>query len=101
MRRLRGDAGTAKQREIAARREQVAELVRSGTSTVRELAKIIGVSAATISRDLKYLDRVWEQNAEEDYGSAQEEILEKLAKTQQESMDSWELSRQPFRDLDE
>ena len=56
--------------EREARRAQVARLLLAGVTDQRAIAEKLGVSQPTISRDIKHIEKDWQQAAVQDIAAA-------------------------------
>lgn len=88
----RPDGVNQKKVEIAERRRQVAALYLAG-KVQTEIAVELGVDQATISRDLKALQKQWAEQAVRDLDEAKAEQLAKIDRLEQEYWDAWQQSR--------
>jgi len=83
---------TRKQQEMAARRRKVASLYLRGVWQP-EIAGMIGVSQATVSRDLAIVRRQWLEDAKADYDAKVAEQLAKIDAVELEAWTEWQKSK--------
>lgn len=84
----RPDEVNQKKIEIAERRPKVAALYLSG-KVQTEIAAELGVDQATVSRDLKALQKEWSEQALRDLDQAKAEQLAKIDRLEREYWDAW------------
>ena len=88
---------SSKQAEIAARRVRVTEMVRRGERPV-DIAKKLGVSIGTVTRDVKLLREDWQLDAERNMDGHQRAQLAKLLWAERMSQEAFEISQAPWRE---
>lgn len=81
------------QTEILQHRAAIAELYLSG-ATQMQIADELGVSQATISRDIKAIHEAWRESALVDFDDAKARELARIDKLEREAWDAWEDSKQ-------
>ena len=64
-----------KETEIAERRARVTRLYQSGMRDQYRIAEALGVSTATISRDIRALEAQWREEAARDIAAARGEMI--------------------------
>ena len=90
---------TSKRTELASRRKEVAQLHIQGY-TQTKIAERLGVSQATISGDLKIIEKQWRADAVRDFDLCRQHELQKLALIEQEAWQAWERSQKPQQSAD-
>lgn len=88
-----------KQLALRRRREQVAQLYAQ-SRTQLEIGELLGVSQATISQDLRQLDREWREAAAQNIEQLRQADLKKLANIEREACLAWERSQKPQQAAD-
>jgi arginine repressor len=83
---------TPKKLEMSGRRERVAELYLR-QKTQMEIAAELDVDQATVSRDLKELQRIWRESAVMALDEVKARELAKIDALEREYWDAWELSK--------
>lgn len=89
---MRPDGVNQKKVEIAERRPKVAALYLAG-KVQTEIAAELGVDQATVSRDLKALQKEWSEQALRDLDQAKAEQLAKIDRLEREYWDAWAASQ--------
>ena len=87
---------TRKQQQIADRRRNVANLYLRG-AWQPEIAKEVGVSQSTISRDLAVVRRQWLKEASKDYDAKVAQELAKIDAVELEAWTEWKKSKERER----
>lgn len=80
--------------EMVQRRQQVAELYLQGTPQL-SIAQKLGISQATVCRDLRALHNQWRTSQIRDFDQVAAVELKKLDRLEYESWQAWERSKQP------
>ena len=80
---------------IAHRRHQVGELYLQGLPQI-SIAQELGVSQATVCRDLRALHKQWRESDIRDFDQAVTVQLKKLDRVEREAWAAWERSKQPL-----
>ena len=90
-------AGDRKRNEQtkAAHREQIASL-RLKEWTIPMIAREVGVSEATVTRELRSLSEEWKEAAKEDIEAIKARELRKLDRIESEATKAWERSLQDY-----
>ena len=76
-----------------ARRRKVALLVLKGITSQAALAKAVGCTELTVSRDLKQIRQDWRRDMVEMFDHAKEEQLKRIDKVEAEAWAAWERSK--------
>lgn len=84
--------GTRKKQEMAGRRRKVANLYLRG-AWQPEIARLVGVSQSTISRDLAIVRKRWLEDAKADYDAKVAEQLAKIDAVELEAWAEWQKSK--------
>jgi site-specific recombinase XerD len=92
-------AKNSKRLQLMARRKEVAHLYTQGYTQMK-IAERLGVSQATVSGDLKLIERQWRSDAVRDFDLCREHELEKLSLIEQEAWQAWERSQKPQQSAD-
>ena len=92
-------AKNAKRLQLSARRKEVAHLYTQGF-TQMHIAERLGVSQATVSGDLKRVEKQWRADAVRDFDHCREHELQKLSLIEQEAWQAWERSQKPQQSAD-
>jgi hypothetical protein len=92
-------AKNSKRVQLAARRREVAHLYTQGYTQMK-IADRLGVSQATVSGDLKLVEKQWRADAVRDFDLCREHELQKLALIEQEAWQAWERSQKPQQSAD-
>jgi len=79
--------------ELTRDRRRIADLYLSGW-TQTAIAEEVGVSQATISGDLKALQKAWLASSLIDFGAAKSEALAKIDRLEREYWAAWEASKE-------
>jgi hypothetical protein len=79
---------------VAQRREQITALYLKGWSQAA-IAKELGISQSTVSDDLKYIRRKWEQSSIRNYDELRTRELHKLDFIESEAWAAWDRSQKP------
>jgi DNA-binding transcriptional ArsR family regulator len=77
--------------KIAQRRAKVAEMYLKGRFQW-EIADSLGIDQATVSRDLKALQKEWKESAVRDFDEAKEQELARVDNLERTYWESWERS---------
>ena len=80
--------------EIRQRRRKTADLYVKGWRQ-SDIAADLGVSVATVSGDLKAIQKEWRESAIRDFDLARQRELQKLDRIERECWQEWERSKQP------
>jgi len=88
--------GTRKEQEMAQRRRKVANLYLRG-AWQPEIAGMVGVSQATVSRDLAVVRKQWLKDAKADYDAKVAEQLAKIDAVELEAWAEWQKSKRRER----
>lgn len=81
--------------KVARRRQQIGELVLQGMPQLA-IADELGVSQATVCRDIKALHKEWQQSGIRNFDQAAAVELKKLERLERMAWEAWERSRQPL-----
>ena len=68
-----------KKRKISDRRNKISELFRSGITSQNEIAKMVGCTQCTVSRDLKVIQQKWEEETIDNIDFIKKREIEKLS----------------------
>lgn len=82
-----------KKEEIFTRRMEVAKLMTEYGYNDRTIAKMVGVNFATISRDRKFLEELWIEEAVHDVDKAKQQLIRRKEFLLDESRRAWEKSK--------
>jgi hypothetical protein len=85
--------------QLVSRRKDVAQLYVQGYTQMK-IADRLGVSQATISGDLKLVEKQWRTEAVRDFDLCREHELQKLSLIEQEAWQAWERSQKPLQSAD-
>ena len=80
--------------QIAERRQDVVELFSKAWSQPA-IARELGISQPTVSRDLQAICKQWRESSIRDFDAARERELQKLEVLEREAWAAWERSQQP------
>ena len=80
--------------QIAERRQDVVELFLKAWSQPA-IARELGISQPTVSRDLQAICKQWRESSIRDFDAARERELQKLEVLEREAWAAWERSQQP------
>ena len=86
--------GVVRKLEILKRRQRVAELRLQGWSQ-SAIADELQIRQATISSDLKTVERSWRESAIRDFDAAREQELQRIGMIERNAWDGWKRSCQP------
>lgn len=86
---------TAKRISAEKRRPQVADLYLAGNRQ-NAIAKMFGVSNATITKDLQAIRRSWQSEYADRWNNVVSEQLAKIDHQERVAWDAWERSKQPI-----
>jgi hypothetical protein len=78
----------------AQRRQRVTELYLKGRSQT-EIAAELSVAQSTVSEDVQYVRRQWEQSAVRNYDELRTRELQKLEYIEREAWSAWDRSQKP------
>jgi hypothetical protein len=92
-------AKNTKRLQLMTRRKDVAQLYTQGYTQVK-IAERLGVSQATISGDLKLVEKQWRADAVRDFDLCRQHELQKLSLIEQEAWQAWERSQKPLQSAD-
>lgn len=96
---------STQQQEINRRRQIVSKLRHEGVKTQNEIAERlredygIEVTQATVSGDLKALDRLWRASAIDNIDKWKREVAEQYRYLYQQSLSAWELSLEDAEEM--
>jgi len=88
--------GVVRKLEILKRRQRVAELRLQGWSQ-SAIADELQIRQATISSDLKTVERSWRESAIRDFDAAREQELQRIGMIERNAWDGWKRSCQPLQ----
>ena len=85
--------------KIAERRARVAERLTRGGRRQFEVATELGISEATVSRDVKAIEAEWHQQAVKDVAERKAVELAKINLVEREAWEAWDRSKQDAETL--
>ncbi|MBC7855847.1 MAG: hypothetical protein IAF94_20660 [Pirellulaceae bacterium] len=88
--------GAVRKLEILKRRQRVAELRLQGWSQ-SAIADELQIRQATISGDLKTVERSWRESAIRDFDAAREHELQRIGMIERNAWEGWKRSCQPLQ----
>jgi predicted transcriptional regulator len=94
MNKMAGDAQTRKKLRTNERQTKVAELYLRQKSQ-QDIASILGISQATVSRDLQAVQKSWREASLMNLNEAKQRELERIDVLEREYWAAWEESKKP------
>lgn len=95
MAKRRNQPTPGEQAAIDRRRERLSELLLRGHRGLSDLARRLDCDAETVRRDLRALDKLWQERSVKNLTVLKEQELDHLAELQLACWEAWEASKQP------